>query len=118
MTTQHYSGSCHCGGVAFEADLDLDKTITCNCSRCQRLGAVLAFTPRSGFTLRTGGDLLTEYKFNKQKIAHLFCKACGIEPFAYANAPDGTPVAAVNVNCLEGVDPRALKSHPVDGRSF
>lgn len=28
------------------------------------------------------------------------------------------PVAAINVNCLEGVDPRALSPTHVDGRSF
>jgi hypothetical protein len=28
---------------------------------------------------------------------------------------DGSPMVAVNVNCLEGVDPRALTSHHYDG---
>jgi hypothetical protein len=31
--------------------------------------------------------------------------------------PDGSLIAAINVNCLEGVDPRALKSQHVDGKS-
>jgi hypothetical protein len=118
MSEQHYTGSCQCGAVAFEADLDLDETFTCNCSRCQRLGSVLSFTPRSNFTLRSGGDHLTEYLFNKNRIKHQFCKVCGIEPFAYAERRDGTQAAAVNVNCLDGVDPRALTSKHVDGRSF
>ncbi len=118
MATQHYSGSCQCGAVAFETDLDLDHTLTCNCSRCQRLGSVLSFTPGSAFTLKSGESALTEYTFNKQKIRHMFCKTCGIEPFAYGEMPDGSPVTAVNVNCLEGVDPRSLRSKHVDGKSF
>ena len=40
------SGSCQCGAVAFEADVDISTPVTCNCSRCQRLGSRLAFTPR------------------------------------------------------------------------
>ena len=115
MSEQHYQGSCQCGAVKFEADLDLDQTITCNCSRCQRLGVVLAFASRDKLDVKSGADQLTEYTFNKHVIKHQFCKVCGVEPFAWATGPDGKPAAAVNVNCLHGLDPRALKSHHVDG---
>lgn len=118
MSEQHVKGGCQCGAVTFETDVDLDKTITCNCSRCQRLGSVLTFTPSDKFTLTSGAGDLTEFLFNKHVIRHQFCKTCGIEPFAYGAVPDSTPMAAVNVNCLEGVDPRALKSHHFDGKSM
>lgn len=116
MTVQHYRGGCQCGAVAYEVDADLDSTITCNCSRCQRLGAVLAFAPRDGFELKSGEENLAEYRFNTKKIRHLFCKTCGIESFALGAMPDGSPIAAINVNCLEDVDPRALDSKHVDGK--
>lgn len=117
MTIQHYHGSCQCGAVQFEVDLDLDGAITCNCSRCRRLGAVLAFTPAGGFTQTAGADSMAEYRFNKHVIGHRFCPTCGIETFATGQLPDGTPMVAVNVNCLDGVDPRTLKTHFVDGAS-
>jgi hypothetical protein len=116
MPVQHYNGGCQCGAVRYEVDADLDKTITCNCSRCQRLGSVLSFTPRDKFTLLSGEENLTEYLFNKHKIHHLFCKTCGIESFAYGAMPDGTPMAAINANCLDGVEPRQLSSHHFNGR--
>ncbi len=115
MTVGHYHGSCQCGAVSFEVDADLDKTVTCNCSRCKRLGSVLAFAPKERFKLLSGEDHLKEYLFNKMKIHHLFCGDCGIESFAYADGPDGTPMVAVNANCLDGVDPRSLKPHLHDG---
>jgi hypothetical protein len=117
MANEHYEGGCQCGAVTFEVDVDLDNTITCNCSRCQRLGAVLAFAPRSSFELKSGEQNLSEYLFNKRQIRHLFCKTCGIESFAFGAMPDGSPIAAINVNCLEGVEPRSLSSKHVDGRS-
>ena len=115
MTAQHYHGSCQCGGVDFDVEADLDHTVTCNCSRCKRLGSVLTFVPRDKFTLNSGEDSLTEYLFNKQKIHHLFCKTCGIEGFAHATGPDGSAVVAVNANCLDGVDPKSLSPHAYDG---
>ncbi|MDP1699658.1 MAG: GFA family protein [Aestuariivirga sp.] len=116
MPVQHYQGGCQCGAVRYEVDTDLEKTMTCNCSRCQRLGSVLSFTPRDKFKLLSGEENLTEYLFNKHKIQHLFCKTCGIQSFSYAAAPDGTPMAAINANCLDGVEPRQLNSHPFNGR--
>lgn len=118
MTIRHYRGSCQCGAVSYEVDIDLDNAITCNCSRCRRLGSVLAFTPRANFDLKSGAESLTEYQFNRNQISHLFCKICGIQSFAYGAMPDGSPVAAVNANCLDDVDARAIPAQAVDGRSF
>lgn len=116
MTAKKYQGSCQCGAVTFDTEVDLDQTITCNCSRCQRMGFVLAFTPKDKFNLKSGDDNLSEYLFNRKKIRHLFCRTCGVQSFAVGTSPDGTESVAVNANCLDGVDPRALKSHHVDGK--
>lgn len=115
MPAEHHTGSCQCGAVAFEADVDISKPIACNCSRCRRLGSRLAFTSESGFKLLKGEDALTEYTFNKHVIRHQFCKVCGIEPFAYGKGKDGTAMVAINVNCLDGVDATALPVQHFDG---
>lgn len=118
MNLKHYEGGCQCGAVTYEVDVDLSSTITCNCSRCQRMGFVLAFASAQNFQLKSGEDKLTEYLFNNKAIRHLFCKVCGVESFAYGKMPDGSPTVAINANCLSGVDPRALNSQHVDGKSF
>lgn len=115
---KHYEGGCQCGAVSFEVDVDVDQSITCNCSRCQPLGAVLAFAPRAKLVLHAGTNNLTEYRFNKHEIAHLFCKTCGIQCFSFARTPDGTEGVAINLNTLEGIDPRALTPQRYDGRSM
>lgn len=119
MAVGHYHGSCQCGAIAFEADLDLDGPITCNCSRCRRLGSVLVFAPATAFRQTRGEGEASVYRFNREVIEHLFCPVCGIESFARGIAPDGSVMVAVNTNCLDGVDTHALaaRAHKVDGAS-
>ncbi len=118
MSTAHYTGSCQCGAVAFEVDLDISKPVACNCSRCRRLGSLLAFAAKSDFRLLKGEEATTEFLFNKHAIHHRFCSTCGIQSFAVGTRPDGAEVVAVNVNCLDGVDPRALTPTVYDGASL
>ncbi len=115
MTT--YSGSCHCGKVRYQVTMDLGKVISCNCSMCKRKGSLLAFVPAEQFTLASGGDNLTSYKFNKMVIDHLFCSTCGVTSFARGVGRDGKPMVAVNARCLDGVDPAALEVMHFDGAS-
>ena len=77
---------------------------------------LLTFAPRSSLTLR-GQDALKSYFFNTHKIEHLFCTTCGVEPFAFATAPDGTPSAAINLRCVPAVDLDALEIQRFDGAS-
>jgi hypothetical protein len=118
VSAERHAGSCQCGAVAFEALVDISNPAVCNCSRCQRVGAVLAFTPPDQFTLLKGEDALSEYTFNRHVIRHQFCRTCGIQTFSYARMKDGTEMVAINCNCLDGIDPRALNVRHVDGRSF
>lgn len=112
-----YHGGCQCGAVRYAAEMELESGVTCNCSRCQRLGSVLVFVPAAAFTLEAGEGMQTEYLFNRHLIRHQFCPVCGIESFAYGQMPDGSPIVAVNVNTLDGIDPRALKITHYDGRA-
>lgn len=116
--TKTYTGGCHCGDVRYEVQLQLDKVISCNCSICTKRGALLAFTPADRFKLLSGGASLTDYQFNKHVIHHLFCPRCGILSFARGTAPDGQPMVAVNVRCLDDVDLGSLDVMPFDGRSM
>ena len=113
-----FTGSCHCGDVAFEFEGELKEAIECNCSHCSRKGFLLWFVPREKFTLLQGAEELSTYKFNKHAIAHQFCKTCGCQPFAYGKDRSGAEKAMVNVRCLPDVDISSLNRIPVDGRSF
>lgn len=114
--TKSYEGSCHCGNVRYRVEADLSgPLITCTCSMCKRMGSILTFVPASQFTLEQGEDALRDYQFNKKQIHHLFCTNCGIRSFARGKMPDGSPMVAVNVRCLEGVDLHGLTLKEYDG---
>ena len=105
MSAQTYTGGCQCGKVHYEVSLELGEVISCNCSRCGRLGLLLAFAPAQNFKLTSGEGAMTEYQFNKHVIHHLFCATCGVQSFARGKRPsDGADVVAVNARCLAGVD--------------
>ena len=104
-----YQGSCHCGAVRFEADLDLAQgTFKCNCSICFKTRAWLAGVAASDFRLLSGEKSLADYQFGRKALHHRFCKTCGVRPFSQANGQ-----LAVRVNCLDDVDPQELIGAPV-----
>ncbi len=114
----NYQGGCHCDRIAFDVDGEIDHANECNCSHCRPKGYLLWFVPREQLHLHTPEADMSTYKFNKHRIAHHFCPVCGVAPFADGKMPDGKPMAAVNVRCLEGVEPAELEIKPFDGRSL
>ncbi|MEP6997983.1 MAG: GFA family protein [Betaproteobacteria bacterium] len=114
----NYKGSCHCGRIAFEVEGALEGAVSCNCSICQRKGALMWFVPRDDLHVLTPEEDTSTYLFNKHVIKHRFCSVCGIHPYGEGADPKGNRMAAINIRCLEGV---ALEQIPVkhyDGRSL
>lgn len=118
MEPRTYTGSCHCGKVKYEVTTDLASVIECNCSICSRAGYLLTFVPGSAVKLLSGEDSLASYQFNKMHVDHRFCKNCGVRPFGQGKGKDGSPMYAINVRCLDGVDPKSLDIKQVDGKNM
>lgn len=113
-----YGGGCHCGKVRYEVEMDLKNAISCNCSICLKRGSLLDFVPESRFKLLSGANDLQDYMFNKKVIHHYFCKTCGILPFGKGTAPDGSPMAAINIRTIDNVDLKTIAVHEYDGKSI
>jgi len=116
-----YHGSCHCGAVRFEADLDLTKSsYRCNCSICRRTRFWPAVATAEGFRLSRGQAELTLYLFNTRKNHHYFCRHCGVCAFGVGHETPIGKMYGVNLGCLEDVSDEELARVPityVDGRS-
>jgi hypothetical protein len=112
-----YTGSCHCGAIAFEVDGQVDSGLACNCSMCSRRASLLWFVPRNALKLKTPASDLGTYMFNKHVIRHCFCPKCGIHTFGEGTDPKGNAIAAVNLRCIENLDLTTIPVHHFDGRS-
>jgi hypothetical protein len=116
-SAMNYKGSCHCGGVAFEVEGEIEGALACNCSICQRKGSLLWFVPREKLHLLTPEDAASSYTFNKHAIRHRFCPVCGMHPYGEGTDPKGNAIAAINIRCIEDIDLSAIPVQHYDGRS-
>jgi len=108
-----YQGSCHCGRVRFEADLDLDHVRSCDCSLCRRRGALLHRVEDADIRVLTPLEDLSLYQWHTKTAKDYFCPICGILPF---RRPRTAPQQwSVNVRCLDGVDLLAIPVQHLHG---
>jgi hypothetical protein len=117
-----YQGSCHCGAVRFEADIDLSQgTSKCNCSICSKSRAWEAIIKPDAFRLLAGQEALSDYQFSSMSSHNYFCRHCGVRAFVKGYVEEiGGDFISVHVMTLDGVDPQELIDAPLtfmDGRA-
>jgi hypothetical protein len=99
-----YKGSCHCQAIKFTIEAPEQVEVErCNCSICSKAGFLHLIIPLQHFSLDSGSEALSNYRFNTGVANHTFCKICGIKPFYTPRSnPDGIDI---NVNCLDTKPP-------------
>ena len=113
-----YQGSCHCGAVAFEIELEapLERVTWCNCSICARSAYLHCYVEPARFRLLSTLDAMETYRFGTGTAKHHFCRTCGISAF---RRPRSDPhLFDVNARCLEGVEVESLAVDRFDGRNW
>lgn len=128
------SASCHCGAVTVEVPKAPTEATRCNCTYCQRTGALWAYYPADDLKV-TATAALGDYAPTGLNHHH-FCANCGgnthgISPdWNSAYNADGTPkdgyvagtvpeerIGAVNLNMVQDIDLTTIAIHEVDGRN-
>ena len=76
------SGGCHCGAIAYEAEIDPNGVAICHCTDCQTLSGsafrVVVPATREGFKLLAGEPkIYVKTGDSGRKRSQTFCANCG-----------------------------------------
>jgi hypothetical protein len=88
-------GSCHCGQIKFEADIDPDRVRICHCADCQSLSGsafrIVAPTDEASFRLLVGNPKLYIKRTSKSGAPRVqaFCSECGSSIYATSVGGEG-----------------------------
>lgn len=93
--------------------MDLDHVRVCDCSLCQKRGALNHRVEEDALRILTPLEELKLYQWHTMTAKDYFCPTCGILPFRRPRtAPE---VWTVNVRCVEGVDLDSIPINKVQG---
>lgn len=91
-------GQCHCGAIAFEAEIDVRQAFICHCEDCQRFSGapfrVRILVPPDRFAL-TRGMPCTYVKVAEsgaRRVMH-FCDGCGTHVYGSAEGDGSLPLS-------------------------
>ena len=113
--TKTYQGSCHCGAVRYEADLDLSQGAgRCNCRICMKTRQWGSMTKPEAVRLLSGEEQLADYVVGGGIGHHRFCKNCGVRVFATGHLElICGDFAVVFVNTLDGLADKDFAAIPI-----
>ena len=74
----------------------------CNCSICQRKGAVVGSVSLSDLKIVKGRHMLSLYQFDSREAEHYFCSVCGI--YTHHKRRSNPDQYGINLGCLENTD--------------
>lgn len=111
------TGGCHCGAVRFRAEaVRRPEVLRCNCSICAPTGYLHLIIPHGHFTLLSGEEHLTSYRFGSGQAEHLFCNVCGIKSFYQPRShPDCWSLHLMCLDAQSDLDPQVTD---FDGRNW
>jgi hypothetical protein len=93
-------GRCHCGFLAYEAEVDPEKVQICHCTDCQILAGsafrTVAPVEKNSFELLSGQPTVyVKTADSRARRAQMFCPNCGTP--IWSSAADGGPPLYVRV---------------------
>jgi hypothetical protein len=99
----HIDGSCHCGNIRYEAEVDPEKVSICHCTDCQVLSGsafrVVVQATKEGFRmLGAQPKIYIKTAESGTKRAQAFCPECGSQ--IYATSPTDPQTFGLRVGTI------------------
>ncbi|WP_369062024.1 GFA family protein [Caulobacter sp. 73W] len=110
-----YSGSCHCGRVAFEVAMDFQGASKCNCRYCWKQRNWNVQVDPASFQLIRGEEHLGDYarKGDGFETHHRFCRECGTATHGHGSIDAmGGAYAGVRIAALDDLSVEELLAKP------
>ncbi len=93
--------SCHCGNVSLTIKDKPKALISCNCSICQRLGALWGYFPPEEITVTIKDSPTRTYQWGDKNINFQHCPNCGSTTHYIPTKESGREKMAVNFRMVD-----------------
>src|SRR5215469_15777196 len=101
-------GTCHCGYISFEAEVDPQKVVVCHCTDCQTIGGTafrtIAFSQEGTFKVLSGElKIYIKTAESGRKRTAAFCPECGTGIYG-SSVGDGPKVHGIRLGTIRQKD--------------
>ena len=87
---------CHCENLKLVANKAPSSITSCNCSICNRLGALWAYYDLKNVEILSTGKPIDTYSWGEKTITYHRCGECGCTTHYTATESDGSELIAIN----------------------
>lgn len=114
MALKTYHGSCHCGAIRYEVEIDLARGGgRCNCTYCRKVRAWSAFVKPEAFCITAGESRAVGYHKHDQAPEKFHCPTCGVHVFGRGDADYmGGPFVSICLGTLDDATAEELAAMP------
>ncbi|MFG6433328.1 GFA family protein [Roseateles sp. LYH14W] len=97
------NGACHCGAIAFEAEIDPSRVVVCHCTDCQVMSGApmraIVPAPVGQFSLLRGEPKsYIKVAQSGNRRAQVFCADCGTA--LWGTAPENPVAMMIRLGCI------------------
>lgn len=109
-----FQSSCHCGGTTLQTKTFPETITCCNCSMCNRIGALWAYYQAEQVTIKSNRPL-NSYLWGKKLRTYHSCSVCGCVTHYTQKRNDDTNRVAINTRMAFPKLSRVIKIRYFDG---
>ncbi|MCG6890373.1 MAG: aldehyde-activating protein [Gammaproteobacteria bacterium] len=110
-----FNAECHCGNLKLAASAPPASITRCNCSMCNRLGALWAYYDEENVKVTSGSKPGNTYAWGEKTITYHRCGECGCTTHYTTTDDDGRELISVNCRMAQLSDIANIPVREFDG---